>query len=550
MLDINGQRWDRWSAGVLTLALVAVGCAAPAVAQAQQDTSQASPGEAPPAPAPTPAPVPTHFEVRAIQVKGNTILPPEAVEEIVYPFMGPGRTPEDIEQARAALQKAFEQRGYATVSVFIPEQSVDSGVIRLEVQPQTIGTVQVAGGSRTSRDWVMSRAPSLQPGVTPNFTDVQRDIVGLNSSADRKVTPEVKAGVAPGTVDVVLNVEDRTPWHASAEVNNFSSAATSDLRVSGTVRYDDLWGRGDSISISAQTAPERPDDGTVISANYLTRLGKVQFLGYFVHSDSDIAVIGGTSVVGKGDIGGLRFIVPLGQSEGFYHSLTAGLDYKNFKEDVALGADSDSAPIEYAPVTVSWRGDWTTERLKSNLSLTGVFGFRGLFDGIEAFDYKRFGAKPNFFSLKADAGFTADTWRDFQVYMRATGQWSPDPLISNEGFSLGGMDTVRGYYESEALGDWGFAVQTELRSPPLAPLNGSLLNELRLHAFIDSGMAGIHRPLLGQTDEWRFVSVGGGARIKLFTVLNGAVDVGVPLRNGPDSQSGEVFARFRIWGEF
>jgi hemolysin activation/secretion protein len=464
--------------------------------------------------------------------------------------LGPGRTPDDFEQARAALQKAFEQRGYATVAVFIPEQSVETGIIRLEVQPQTIGTVEVAGGRRTSRDWVLSRAPSLQPGATPNFTEVQRDIVALNQSADRNVTPEVKAGVAPGTVDVVLNVEDRTPFHASAEVNNFSSAETTDLRVSGTVRYDDLWGRGDSISISAQTAPERTEDGTVFSANYLTRLGRVQFLGYFVHSDSDIAVIGGTSVVGKGDIGGLRFIVPLGQSEGFYHSLTAGLDYKNFQEDVALGADSDSAPIEYMPFTIGWRGDWTRDRFKANAALTTVFGVRGLFDGIEQFDYKRYGAKPNFFTLKGEASATEDSWRDFQIFVRATGQWSPDPLISNEGFSLGGMDTVRGYFESEALGDWGIAFQTELRSPPLAPLSGSLLNELRLHAFIDSGIAGIHRPLIGQDDEWRFVSVGGGARIKVFNYLNGAVDVGVPLRDGPDSRSGEVFARFRIWGEF
>ncbi|MEA3390687.1 MAG: ShlB/FhaC/HecB family hemolysin secretion/activation protein [Pseudomonadota bacterium] len=499
----------------------------------------------------TSAQAPTRFDVRAIQVKGNTILPPAEVEDIVYPFMGPEKSPDDIEAARAALQKAFEERGYATVSVFIPEQSVESGIIRLEVLPQTIGAVEVAGGRRTSRDWVLSRAPSLTPGATPNFTDVQRDIVALNQSADRRVTPEVKAGVAPGTVDVVLNVEDNSPFHGSVEVNNFSSAATTDTRVSATLRYDDMWGRGDSLSVSAQTAPERTEDGTVFSANYLARIGSSQLLLYYVHSDSDIAVIGGTSVIGKGDLGGVRFIVPLGQSEGFYHSLTAGFDYKNFQEDVTLGADRDSAPIEYLPFTLGWRGDWTADKIKSNLSLTTVFGIRGLGDGLERFDYKRFGAKPNFFVLKGEAGSTADIWGGMQLSLRATGQWSPDPLISNEGFSLGGMDTVRGYYESEALGDWGVATQTELRSPELAGLlGGGFLNELRVLAFVDSGIGGIHRPLLGQDDEFRLMSVGLGGRIKLFKYLNGAVDVGTPLISGPDSDSGSIFARFRIWGEF
>lgn len=542
--------WDRWRVSASVVALVASWgvAASPALALAQLAPAESVVQNVPVTPAPA---APTRFDVRAIQVKGNAILPPGDVEDIVYPFMGPDKTPDDIEAARAALQKAFEERGYATVSVFIPEQSVESGIIRLEVLPQTIGTVQVAGGSRTSRDWVLSRAPSLTPGATPNFTEVQRDIVALNTSADRRVTPEVKAGVAPGTVDVVLNVEDNSPFHGSVEVNNFSSAATTDLRVSGTVRYDDLWGRGDSISLSAQTAPERTEDGTVFSANYLSRIGRAQLLAYFVHSDSDIAVIGGTSVIGRGDLGGLRFIVPLGQSEGFYQSLTAGFDYKNFQEDVTLGADRDSAPIEYIPFTIGWRGDWTQERVRSHASLTTVFGIRGLGDGLERFDYKRYGAKPNFFTLKGELGSTADIWAGLQLSLRATGQWSPDPLISNEGFSLGGMDTVRGYYESEALGDWGVATQTELRSPDLASrLGGGFLNELRVLAFVDSGLGGIHRPLIGQDDEFRLMSVGLGGRIKLFKYLNGAVDIGTPLISGPDTEDGSIFTRFRIWGEF
>jgi hemolysin activation/secretion protein len=539
---LNTRIWLRGSAS-LAAVLGTAAFALPAGAQVAEPAPPTAVTTTQQAPA-------SRFDVRAIQVKGNRFLPADAVEEIVYPFMGPDRTPDDIEQARAALQKAFEQRGFATVSVFIPEQSVDSGIIRLEVQSQTIGNVEIAGARRTSREWVMARAPSLQPGGTPNFTQLQNDIVALNQSADRKVTPEVRAGTAPGTVDVVLNVEDRTPFQSSAELNNFSSGATTELRASGTLRYDDLWGRGDSISISAQLAPQRPKDGTVLSANYLTRVGDVQLLGYFVHSDSDIAVIGGTSVIGKGDIGGVRVILPLGQGENFHHSLTIGADYKNFQEDVTLGADRDSAPIEYMPFSLAWRGDWTGNRVKSDASITGVFGFRGLFDGPEAFVYKRFGASPSFFVLKADASATIDGWRDFQFYLRGTGQWSADPLISNEGFSLGGMESVRGYFESEALGDIGFAFQSELRSPPLAPLAGSFLDELRVHAFLDWGKAAIRLPLASQEGSWRFASLGAGTRIRLFKYFNGAADVGVPLLDGPDSASGEVFVRFRIWGEF
>ena len=125
-------------------------------------------------------------------------------------------------------------------------------------------------------------------------------------------------------------------------------------------------------------------------------------------------------------------------------------------------------------------------------------------------------------------------------------------MISNEGFSLGGMSSVRGYYESEALGDYGFAYQTEIRSPDLANIVGAPLDELRFHAFIDSGYVGIHDPLESQIatrDQW-LSSVGLGGRIRLFNYLSGALDVGVPLKSTSESNSGDVFARFRIQGEF
>ncbi|MGH8047989.1 MAG: hypothetical protein ACREKL_12155, partial [Chthoniobacterales bacterium] len=42
--------------------------------------------------------------IREIRVKGATKLPGAEVEEAVYPYMGPGRTAGDIEEARAALE--------------------------------------------------------------------------------------------------------------------------------------------------------------------------------------------------------------------------------------------------------------------------------------------------------------------------------------------------------------------------------------------------------------------------------------------------------------
>jgi len=528
----------RWRVSKEMAALAAMLLAVPASALAQEAS----------APAPS-ASSTARFDIRAFQVKGNTVLPPDTVERAIYPFMGPGRSEADVESARAALQKAYDDRGYVAVSVFVPEQSVDGGILQLEVQQQAIGQVLVEGAS--DPEAVRAQAPSLKPGSTPNVPEFQRDVIAMNQSANRQVTPELRAGVAPGTLDAVLKVKESSPIGASAELNNFSSAATTDLRAAATVRHQDLWGLGHSLSVSAQTAPQRTEDGTVFSGNYLAPLAQgTQLLAYYVHSDSDIAVIGGTNVIGSGDIAGLRLIQSLGSRDGFYHSVTLGLDYKSFGEDLLLGADKDSAPITYIPATVSWRGDWTGETTRTDVTLSATLGIRGLGDSWERFAYKRLYARDGFFILKFDVGREQDFGSGLQLSNRLTGQWSADPLISNEGFSLGGMSSVRGYYESEAIGDYGVALQTELRSQDLAEvLGGGLVNELRVHAFLDSGWAAIHRASPGQEDDFSFMTTGLGARLKLFNYLTGAVDLGEPLNSGPDSKSGDTFVRFRIQGE-
>ena len=518
--------------GRAVLACALLGAAVPALAQGEAEQVSAA-----------------TFDINAFQVRGNTLLPPDAVERAIYPHMGPGRTEADVEAARAALQKAFEDAGYVAVGVYIPEQSVDSGVLQLEVQPQVVGQLVVEGARNA--DAVKKLAPSVAPGVSPNLPAFQRDVVALNQKSHRTVTPELRAGEAPGTLDVVLKVEERSPFHASAELNNYSSAATTDLRLSGTLRYDDMWGRGDSLSISAQTAPERTDDGTVFSANYLFRAGQgTQLLFYGVRSNSDIAVVGGTSVIGKGWMAGARVVQSLGSSDGFYHSLTAGIDYKDFSEDVLLGADRAKAPITYFPATVSWRGDWSQGESLSSVTFSTVFGIRAFGDDWEAFDAKRYKARPSFLVWKLDADITREA-AGLQFNGKFSGQWSADPLISNEGFSLGGMNTVRGYYESEALGDYGFALQTELRTPELGgALGGSFPERLRFHLFNDMGYAGIHQALPGQESDFFMFTTGVGGRVNLFKHLDGVLDVGTPLLSGPSSNSGKIFVRFRIQGEF
>ncbi|NNC24705.1 ShlB/FhaC/HecB family hemolysin secretion/activation protein, partial [Salinisphaera sp. USBA-960] len=91
---------------------------------------------------------------------------------------------------------------------------------------------------------------------------------------------------------------------------------------------------GHSFSLSAQVAPQRSSDAQVYSASYLARFGASPWslLGYAVRSKSDIAVVGDLNVIGNGTLAGVRLMRSFAAGEGFYHSLSLGVDYKDFTE--------------------------------------------------------------------------------------------------------------------------------------------------------------------------------------------------------------------------
>ena len=173
--------------------------------------------------------------IKQYRVVGAHHLTKAEIEEAVYPFLGPGRGPEDVEQARAALEKAYQTKGFQTVSVQVPPQQGARGIVVIKVVESPVGRLRVRGSRYYSLSKIKESAPSLAEGTVPNFEEVTRDIVSLNRWPDRRITPSLKAGVIPGTVDVDLTVSDTLPLHGSVELNNRYSADTTPLRLNASL---------------------------------------------------------------------------------------------------------------------------------------------------------------------------------------------------------------------------------------------------------------------------------------------------------------------------
>ncbi len=507
---------------------------------------------------PPPEPEQPKLFIAEYRVQGAKLLNAEEVGNAVYPYLGPERTSDDVEQARAALEKAYHDKGWQTVAVEVPPQRPRYGVIVLNVVENKVGRLNINNSKYHRPSVLRQNATSMAEGTIPNFTDVTRDIAALNRIAG-SVTPALKQGRDPGTVDIDLNVEDKLPLHGSIELNNRYSADTTPLRLSGSLSYSNLWQLGHTLGASFQVAPENPDDATIYSAYYMLNIPGIDGITWMlqgIKQDSDVSTLGGAAVAGRGNMIGLRAIFNLPSSDGFYHSISAGLDYKSFEEDIIIAGEALSTPIEYYPWIINYGAMWSGDKRDTELNLSANFNMRGMGSDIYEFDNKRFNATGAYIYLRGDLAHTEKLPADFELYAKVQGQIADSPLINSEQFAGGGQSTTRGYLESEALGDNAIFGTLELRSPSLIPRGKDTKegeepsSEWRIYAFLDGGRLSLNDPLPDQKDQLDLASYGIGSTVRLANHLHGSIDIGIPLIDQGTTLADDIFVSFRVWADF
>ncbi len=507
------------------------------------------------------------YNIEAIDVTGVTVVDAAKIERAVYPFTGPGRSNDDIEKARAAVQAVYAAEGYEAVIVELPPQDPDllrQGVITVRVSEAPVARVRVVDSRYHSLANVRAQVPSVEVGKPLNLKALQRDLEAANRYPDREVTPSFKPGLVPGTVEVDLRVRSTYPLHASVELNDDASPNTTDLRLNAQVRYTDLWNAGHSVSFSYAVAPEDRTQQEVFSASYTAPIIGTPWsiLVYGYTSNSNVAAFGGTNVLGNGYQVGVRGIYRL--PSALYQTFSFGVDYKDFAQDIFVGdVVASSAPVHYIPFTAEYSVAKETENTSLDATIGATMGLRVIKDTVcldqganapciedDQFTNREVNSQENFFRFNASLNFTAATKDDFVGAIRASAQLADSHLVTNEQYAIGGLTSVRGYYLSEGVGDEGLNLGLEARLPSFAGRIGGPLDELRVFGFTDLGYVRIRDPLPQQDGSFTLFSAGGGIRIRLFDHLSGEAILAVPLIDGPITGAGTPRFTFSAKGQF
>ena len=507
------------------------------------------------------------FDILEYRVLGNSALPAPDIERAVYAFLGKEKTLADVEAARLALETKYHERGFGTVFVDIPEQSVNEGIVRLRVTEGKLARVSVGGAHYFSERQIRDALPEASVGTVPNLPVLQSELSQANAlTGDRAVTPILKAGAAPGAVDLTLRVDDHLPFHGSLELNNQYTTDTSPLRAIGTMSYDNLFGRADSFSLQYQISPQDTSQVKVLVANLLMHIADERLAFYFLHSDSAVAALntstttGGAvestelGIFGRGYAYGARLILGVENTAETTQNVTLSAEYKDFLQAINPLSNPDpnnpsaplDTPVRYINLSADYGGFWRGARLQQSFDTSVNFGLRNLASSVSEFENKRFEGHPNYFYVRSSYSIGAHLPADFTILVRLSGQVAVEPLISNEQFSIAGADGVRGYLEAEELADKALKGTVQLGSPRWKFWKGSDYAEI--FVFYDGGVIETIDPLPQEPASATLRSWGSGLNLSFFDHLTGSLTWAKALTEGSITHRGDSRFLFSVRG--
>ncbi|MBF0160483.1 MAG: ShlB/FhaC/HecB family hemolysin secretion/activation protein [Magnetococcales bacterium] len=407
--------------------------------------------------------------LRSVLITGNQVLSDDEAQALVAPWLNRELTMEELLQLKDAVTQWYIERGYVTSGATLPDQQVSDGIVRLQVVEGLLGDVTVQGNKQLRASYITERLqPSARQVVNIHDMEQQFQILRQKEMIEQ-VHAELRPGLTAGEAIMDVRVEERRPWQLLFGYNNQGSPNMGAQRLSVGALHRSVLGWGDHLE--GEVIHSRGEDNYAFSYNLPLVWFGLPDSSFFVksgHTGSSVIVapFDGIGVSGRSRT----------HAVGLRHAL-----WKTMLDEVAVSVSLQrrqsqtflsGAPYQYTQSdsdartvvnTLNFGQEWHHRDQNQVLALLSTFS-KGLnLNGTTQL--------PN----EPDGRFLAwlgqIQWArrlpflESQLITRLAYRWTTDPMLATEKFTLGGVDTVRGYREGLISRDQGVLANLEWRVP-------------------------------------------------------------------------------------
>ena len=478
-----------------------------------------------------PGQVPGTIIVRKFEVVGSTVFSPNEFAKVTLAFTNRPISLAELFQVRSAVTQLYVDRGYITSGAYIPPQTLQEGIVKIQVVEGSLESIKVTGTKRLNPNYVRSRiAIATKRPLNRNHLLEALQLLQLNPLI-KNLSAELSAGVRPGTSLLEVRVTEAQSFNAQVVLDNGRVPSVGSFRRRLQLNEANLLGQGDGLSLAYTntagsnaldanyTLPLNPRNGT-LSFSYGTTWSHIIESPYEIlniNADSRYYELALRQPVVQTPTQefALGIIASRRESEISYQPL--GSPKTPFPSP---GADENGRTQISA---LRFFQEWTQRSSREVIAVRSQFNI-----GIRTFNATVNDSPPDsrFFAWQGQAQWVRLLNRDTLLLVRANLQLSDRALVPLEQFSLGGFESVRGYRQDLLLTDNGAFASAEVRLPILRvpKLNGVL----QFAPFVDLGTAW-NSSGRANPDPNTLASVGPGLRWQQGDRLTARLDWGIPL---------------------
>lgn len=408
--------------------------------------------------------------VRKILLKGNTVFSEHRLKELIAPFEGREISNEMLQTLRINLTRYYVDRGFINSGAIIPDQDINNGVIVIYIIEGKLKEIQVTGNNWLRTSYIKKRiARGVETPLNINPLRQQLQLLQQDPLLDQ-ISARLKPGMLPGESELKIKVKEARPYQIGLTISNDRSPSIGAENGRVWAVHRNLTGFGDRLYASYNLSEGLHNYAASYSFPLTAYDTRLQFS--YDRSDSEIITRFTNSesepkITGESEMYEISLYQPAFQTPQQTIALTLAFQHRRsqtFLGDEGFGFSAGVANNGISKISaIRFTQDWI------NRGQDQVIAFRSRFSfGINAFDstINTSGPDSRFFTWLGQIQWLRRlSLFDSQLLLRADMQFSADPLLPLEKFSVGGQYSVRGYRENQLVRDNGISSSLEWRVP-------------------------------------------------------------------------------------
>jgi hemolysin activation/secretion protein len=461
--------------------------------------------------------------IKNVEVLGNTVLQDE-IAALIQPYENRSVTFEDLLELRLAIAQLYIKKGYTTSAAFLlNNQDLSTGIVQIQVVEGELEQIEIGGLRRLRAGYVRSRLKrATSTPLNQQRLEEALQLLQLDPLIEQ-VNAELVAGSTQGSSILRVSLKEAPAFHTAIAVENNQSPSIGSTQGSIAVSHDNVLGFGDRLS----TQYGRTEGLDLYDINYTIPINARNSTLSFRHNNNNSGIIAedfrDIGIRSEAQTYSLGFRQPLSRTPNSEFALSLGLDLRRSQtyilDDIPFSFTAGPEDGESKVTVIRFSQDWVNRGIKRVLAARSQFSI-----GVNAFDatINDTGTDGQFFSWLGQFQWVQQLSPRNLLVARIDTQLTPDSLLSLERFSVGGVDTVRGYQQNQLIADNGILGSVEVRVPLTSD---SRL--LQLAPFFEIGTVWNNREI--DPDPTTIASLGLGLRWLIKPDLSLRLDYGIPL---------------------